>query len=105
MRFFNRSVKMEPVVEELVTEKPDESGQITVIINEMIYDNFLVHERIKDWVNGQRIIISNFNDLDNDFENTEYHITAVSNEVFIENHRHVILHCTIPKYLLRKMME
>ena len=97
--------KKELPKEEPVCPKPDESGQVTVIINEMIYDNILVHEKIKDWIDGRRIVTSNFNDLEKDISHTEYFLNVISNETFVEDHKHVILHCTIPEYLLREMMK
>jgi len=109
MNIFKRkkqSSKQRLSTEEVIWPQPDESGQVTLIINEMIYDNFLIHEKIEDWIGGEmRVITSNFKDLEKDISHIEYRLISDITETFVEDHKHVILHCTVPEYLLKEMLE
>ena len=49
IKFWSKT-KVELVKVEPTETEPIEPGQVTIIINEIIYDNLLIHEKIKDWM-------------------------------------------------------
>lgn len=80
-------------------------GQVTVILNGRIFDNFITHNDIDDWKYNQRIIIPPFSQLNTDGDNSvEYSLKPDVTETFTRDHEHVVLHCTVQLYLVKEIM-
>jgi len=94
---------------EITPEKPIEKfdvGQVTIILNGKIHDNFMTDTNIKDWKYNPTIILSPLFEIDKEGKNSiDYFLKPEVTEIFIQDHEHVVLHCTVPDYLFEEIIR